>query len=88
MNGEMLIDETTPVNRPTTGFPPNYRGPMSATNIHYTNQLAPHALVGHQAASKKSFRIRGQAEQEMIKNHNSSKEIGIMDFNNGKFTTL
>ena len=88
MNCEMLIDETTPVNRPTTGFPPNYRGPMSATNIHYTNQLAPHALVGNQAASKKSFRIRGQAEQEMIKNHNSSKEIGIMDFNNGKFTTL
>jgi hypothetical protein len=58
---------------------------MSATNIHH-NQLAPHALFNHQAASKKSFRIRGQQEQEMMKNQaNSSKDIGIMDFNNGKF---
>jgi len=85
----MLIDEANLVNnRPTTGYPPNYRGPMSATNIHH-NQLAPHALYNHQAASKKSFRIRGQAEQELMKNQaNSSKDIGIMDFNNGKLIIL
>jgi hypothetical protein len=63
----MLIDDPTHLNRPVTGYPSNYKGPMSASNIH---QLAPHALFNHQsqAASKKSFRIRGQAEMEMMKN--------------------
>jgi len=58
---------------------------MSASNIH--EGLAPHALFNHQAASKKSFRIRPQAEQEILKNQQSysSKDMGITDFNNGKF---
>jgi len=50
------------------------------------SQVAPHALFNHQAASKKSFRIRTEAEQEMMKREASAsvKDIGMMDFNNGK----
>ena len=72
------------MQRPTTGIPNGYRGPLSASNIH--EGLAPHALFNHQAASKKSFRIRPQKEQELLKNQQSlsSKDIGT-DFNNGKF---
>lgn len=69
------------MQRPTTGIPNGYRGPLSASNIH--EGLAPHALFNHQAASKKSFRIRPQKEQELLKNQQSlsSKDIGT-DFNN------
>lgn len=46
-------------------------------------QIAPHALYNHHAYSKKSFRIRGQAEQEYMKMQSSSnKDMAIIDFNN------
>jgi hypothetical protein len=49
----------------------------------------PHGMINHQmqANSKKSFRIRGREEQELLKQQmslaNSTKDL--KEFNNGKF---
>ena len=51
-------------NRPTTGGPMGYRGLTGSrdTPLIQGQVPPPHALYNHQAYSKKSFRIRGQAE--------------------------
>lgn len=46
-----------------TGAPPS--------TVNANSQVAP-ALFNHQAASKKSFRIRGQAEKDMMKRQASA----------------
>ena len=77
--------------RPTTGVPMGYRGLMGSreTPLIQGQAPAPHALYNHHAYSKKSFRIRGQAEQELMKMQfsSSNKDMAIIDFNNGRSTT-
>ena len=65
-------------------------GTASAGGLQSENSneyLAPHALQTHQAASKKSFRIRGQVERDHMKlmGSTSQKDIGMINFNNGKY---
>lgn len=48
--------------RPTTSVPMGYRGLMGSRDAPLMPGQVPHALYNHQAYSKKSFRIRGQAE--------------------------
>ena len=77
--------------RPTTGVPMGYRGLMGSREapLMQGQVPAPHALYNHHAYSKKSFRIRGQAEQELMKMQfsSSNKDMAIIDFNNGRSTT-
>ena len=68
-------------------------GAASAAGLQSENSneyLAPHALQTHQAASKKSFRIRGQVERDHMKllGSTSSKDIGMINFNNGKYNSI
>ena len=84
---DMLVDEYNLKNihqqRPTTCIP-GKGGPQISPNF----TAGPHALFNHQrqAASKKSFRIRGEKEKELMKRQasqvNQRNDFG--DFNNGK----
>lgn len=72
-NTNMLIDEQNMRhlnnNRPTTGIPMQQYHHMHMSTLTPTGSMPPHALFNHQqqAASKKSFRIRGEQEMEMLK---------------------
>jgi hypothetical protein len=45
--------------------------------------LQPHAMMNHQMTSKKSFRIRGDREQDILrKQNNAQSNKDLNDFNN------
>lgn len=72
--------------RPNTSIPHANRNLMQGSNDALGNMIPAPALYNHQAYSRKSFRIRGQTEQEMMKLNASAsnKDIAMIDFNNGK----
>jgi hypothetical protein len=91
--GEVVFDNTynmmsVNIGRPLTGKANTNRHHMIAIAPGAGNNL-PHGMFNHQmqANSKKTFRIRGQAEKEMIQRQTSAitSSKDLKEFNNGKF---